>query len=506
MESFSTQVGNIASTYTTDEIVILGKGASADEIDPRVFKRAVVIAVNDAGRIAESDVTIFHADWVKQALAATANYSQLYVTSTDFQPKSGAVVRVPHMHMGESSDLALQRFQSDEFVIEDVLFLTALKVARMIAEARGRTQTVYMVGFDFTTGGGYSQSVGSNSGSDSDEERDARISLQEFYFLNALYFLQGTNLTVKHVGHRAFSALTPQDLNFAVLGPSLGSTDHYQVKVTAEITTNHFGDRARLERMIRSARAAGADYIKLQKRDVDTFYAPEQLRSPYRSPFGTTFADYRHALELSPEDFQAVDALCKSLGITWFASILDAPSFRFMQQFDPQIVKLPSTISNFRDYLQLVAESYTGAIVLSTGMTDKAYEQWVLDTFVNCSTLYLMQANSAYPTPFHDCHIGVIRHYDRLSRTDPRIVPAYSSHDFGSKASMLAVAAGAKMIEKHVKLGNTEWAHFDTVAVDLTTNKFKEYIDAIREAEVMIGSEEKQINSSEHHKYGIAAG
>ena len=94
-----------------------------------------------------------------------------------------------------------------------------------------------------------------------------------------------------------------------------------------------------------------------------------------------------------------------------------------------------------------------------------------------------------------------MRHYDVLARSNPRIVPAYSSHDFGAKASSLAVAAGARMVEKHVKLGNTEWAHFDAVAVDLTTPKFKEYVDAIRETELILGTEEKRVNASEHHKY-----
>ena len=112
-----------------------------------------------------------------------------------------------------------------------------------------------------------------------------------------------------------------------------------------------------------------------------------------------------------------------------------------------------------------------------------------------------MQCNSAYPTPAHDCHIGVIRHYRDLSQDHPHIVPAYSSHDFGATASTLAVAAGARMVEKHVKLGNTEWAHFDAVALDLTTSEFSDYVSAIREAEVIIGSEEKKVNESEHHKY-----
>lgn len=41
------------------------------------------------------------------------------------------------------------------------------------------------------------------------------------------------------------------------------------------------------------------------------------------------------------------------------------------------------------------------------------------------------------------------------------------------------------MVEKHVKLGNTEWAHFDSVAMDLTTREFVDYVKAIRDAEII---------------------
>jgi N-acetylneuraminate synthase len=503
MDRFSSLVGNIASTYSTDTIIILGKGPSADDVRKEVLTGSLVIALNDAERIAPADITLFYADWVKQGLAASGYRSRLYVTSSDFDPPNRETVRVPHYPLTqESSDLVMQRFMTDEFAIEDVLFLSALKLARMVARQRGRTQTVYMIGFDFQPSKGFSQSIDVDYAPHASDEREARISLQEFYLLNTLYFLQNSELVVRHVGNRAFSALSADELNQAMLGTSYHKkTEPHLAAVVAELTTNHFGDRERLDRMIRAAYAAGTDYIKLQKRDVESFYSREQLDSAYKSPFGTTFRDYRMALELSGEDFEFVSKLCGELGIGWFASILDQPSFEFMMQFDQNIVKLPSTISEHTDYLNFVAKNYTKGVVLSTGMTDQAYERWVLDTFVGCDKLYLMQANSAYPTPLSDCNIGVVRHYDVLSRENPRIVPAYSSHDFGSKASCMAVAAGARMLEKHVKLGNTEWAHFDAVAVDLTTPKFKEYVDAIRETELIIGNEEKQVNSSEHHKY-----
>ena len=472
-----------------------------------------MIGLNDAERIAPCDITIFHDGWVQEALKASGWRSRLYVTSRDMAPPRGEVACARHVAGDqEGTDVMMSRLVTDtpgdDFVIEDVLFLSALRLARLIARQRGRTQTVYMLGFDFAPDKGYAHAIDHDYAPAETGERSARISPQEYYFINTLYMLRDSEVDIQHVGDRAFSGLTPEELNTRFL-PELDSAtapDPNRVLVTAELTTNHFGDRNRLERMVRAARAAGADFVKVQKRDVESFYQKEQLDGKYVSPFGTTFRDYRHALELSREDFEFLDRLCRDLGIRWFASVLDEPSFRFMQQFEPELVKLPSTISEHTDYLAHVANTYKGGIVLSTGMTDTAYEQWVLETFTNCDRLYLMQCNSAYPTPLYDCDIGVIRHYRDLSKVHPHIVPAYSSHDFGPTASALAVAAGARMEEKHVKLGNTEWAHFDAVALDLTTREFADYVAAIREAEVIIGSEEKRVNESEHHKYFRKAG
>ena len=502
MDSFSTLLNDIASIYSTDTIYIVGKGPSVDQIRPEVYAGSLVIGINDAERIVPADITVLREAWVEKGLAESQFRARLYVSSRNFDAHGKTVVVAPHVALTqESSDMIMQRFMSDELVIEDILFLTALKIARKVADLKGRPQTVYMVGFDFNAGLGQSQRLGRDYAPQNAEETAFRISVQEFYFVNTLYFLRDSQLEVKHVGTRAFSALSPSDLNASAPHNRVTSNAADRVAVVAELTTNHFGDRVRLERMIRTSKAAGADYVKLQVRDVASFYTPEQLASPYVSPFGKTFADYRYQLELSDEDFMFADKLCKEVGIEWFASVLDQPSFQRMQALTPAMVKLPSTISEHKDYLKYVGDNYRGALVLSTGMTDSAYEEFVLSNFSRCEKLYLLQCNSAYPTPLHDCNVGVVRHYRDLAAVHPQIMPGYSSHDFGWKASALAVAAGARMLEKHVKLGNTEWAHFDAVAVDLTTPSFKEYVDNIRETEVIVGESEKRINASEHHKY-----
>ena len=92
--------------------------------------------------------------------------------------------------------------------------------------------------------------------------------------------------------------------------------------------------------------------------------------------------------------------------------------------------------------------------------------------------------------------MAVIRSYARMAEELPNLVPGYSSHDDGWFGSALAVACGAQMVEKHVKLGESEWLHFDAVALDLTTDAFRDYVAAIRRAEVTLGDETKRITPS----------
>lgn len=504
-------IGRLADSYEDDVVVILGKGPSLDEIDFGSVADHFVIALNDAERFAPTDVAIFHEAWAADAIRDAGSTAKAYVTSTDFRPAQGEVVRVEYEPLtNDTADLMLSRvLDSTDFAIEDAMVLSALELASYVAQHRGREQTVYLLGFDFTLELGHSRRGSAGFEPPLSGERSAAVDAQQHFLDNLLYMLRGSQLRVVHVGTHSRSELTAAGFNARML-PSPGlapsapaAPDEHEVQIVAEITTNHFGDRHRLEQLVRAAHAAGADYVKVQKRDPDTFYTPEQLAAPYVSPFGTTLGDYRRALELTADDFEYLTGLCSELGIGWFASVLDLPSFEFMQQFDMPLIKLPSTISEHTDYLSTVASNWPRGIVLSTGMTDTVFETWALETFKNQPLLYLMHANSAYPTPDEHCNVAVVRHYSELAAKHPHIVPGYSSHDFGWLASGLAVAAGARMVEKHVKLGDTEWAHFDAVAVDMTTGAFREYVDGVRRAQQMVGSKVKRITESEHHKYKV---
>lgn len=274
-----------------------------------------------------------------------------------------------------------------------------------------------------------------------------------------------------------------------------------KVIIVAEITTNHLGDLAHLKEMVRLSKEAGADFVKLQRRHVETFYPGHQLDETYISPFGNTYRDFRHGIELSIDDIHVLSEECERVGIGWFFSILDHHSFEELRQLNMQLLKIPSTISAHTDFHKKVATNHKGPIVVSTGCTTAEYEEYIQETFKENEKIYLLQCTSSYPTLPDDCGISVVRHYHILSKKNPKIIPGYSSHDEGSLGCMLAVAAGAKMIEKHVKLGHTDWMHFQDVALDLANGEFARFVQDVRQAEKMCGDEKKEIKTRENHKY-----
>ena len=57
-----------------------------------------------------------------------------------------------------------------------------------------------------------------------------------------------------------------------------------KVEIVAEITTNA-GNRDTQKNLIINAALSGADSVKLQSRDVETFYPKDQLNEKHDSPF-----------------------------------------------------------------------------------------------------------------------------------------------------------------------------------------------------------------------------
>jgi N-acetylneuraminate synthase len=524
MDNSYIQINDIALKYNSNKIYIVGKGSSLDSINTEYLKDSVIININDSGLIVPGDITIFHKEWVIESLESKGYCPSLYITDIDqtLSIESKALhLKFRPFSLDERELFIFQYINDKQLYIEEILFITAIKVCSFIAKIKQSIQEVYFLGFDFETA--YSRKILSDFSNDDINYKSTFIRNQEFYFIELLNLYKEalqSDLHLFHIGNKVYSSLTTEKFNQLFYHKKVQIKIHEplieekknkdltafrissKVKIVAEFTNNHLGDIDRLKKMVLLAKKAGANLIKVQKRDVDSFYSPDQLSSYYLSPFGKTLGDYRRGVELNEEGFKELDKCCKELDIKWFASILDYNSFVFLKNlFDIDLLKIPSTISNHEEFHRRLAEEYKGDIVISTGFTNDDYEQIIFNSFKRNSKIYLLQCTSAYPTPPYECNIAVVRHYSQINKTNCNIIPGYSSHDLGSLGSMMAVAAGAEMIEKHVRLDNTEWVHFDNVAMDLGTSEFENFVRDIRLAEKMCGDEIKKITESENHKY-----
>lgn len=513
-DNIYTQIESIALKSSNDDIFIIGKGPSIDEINSVGVFPGIVINVNDSEKIVRGDIGIFSENWVRHSLKTVGFNCQFYLAGKSL-PEGVNHAVLPNVPIDiDEDELMTFRLELENFYDEKFVLLNALKVAVLIGKQRNIKPNVYLLGFDFSTEKGeISKHIEYDYAIENQSIRSLTVHSQEFEFLQfCQFFKYKPHINLIHVGHRDFSQYSPQEfLNKYWQKPLL--KDEVKLKVSvenrvlivAELTNNHLGDTKRLIEMIERAKDSGADLIKLQKREVDTFYTTEKLNSYYWSPFGKTLGEYRKGVELDERKLELVAQKCSELDIDWFCSVLDYPSFQLIKNFHPNLIKLPSTISNHTRFHQQVAHEYMGPIVVSTGFTSKDYEDYVLKTFKHNRSIYLLHCVSSYPTSFQDCNVSVVGHYHELSKRFPTIIPGYSSHDLGSMASIIAVASGARMIEKHVKLGDVDWVHFDKVAVDLKTDEFKRFVDDVRQAELILGSAEKRILASEHHKYDVVS-
>lgn len=321
-------------------------------------------------------------------------------------------------------------------------------------------------------------------------------SQKEIFFKKKNYY---SNLKILHAGFDINSDFDPRNFHSGFYSKKQKKINS-DIKIVAEVTTNHFGEDDNIFDLIKLSKKAGADYVKFSIRDVETFYPKKILDAQYISPFGRTFYDYRKKLELTDRQIEMIKKISKEVDITPFFSILDQKSFIKLKKYNFKILKLPSTISEDNTFFKYISNNYKGEIVVSTGMTNFSFLENCAKLFRNNKKLYMLHCISSYPTSIMYANIKNIQLIANLKRKYKNIVPGYSSHDLADEVCSMAVASGAKMIEKHIKLGSQNWAHFDQTALDVRF-EFPYFVEKIRSYEKILGQGKKEIYEIENHKY-----
>jgi len=266
--------------------------------------------------------------------------------------------------------------------------------------------------------------------------------------------------------------------------------DGFPTYIVAEVGINHNGDMEIARRLIDAASHAGADAVKFQKRTPELCVPPEQQNQMRETPWGyITYLDYRKRVEFDRAGYEEIDRYCKACGITWFVSVWDEPSVDIMEAFDLPCYKVPSASLTDHNLLERLRD--TGKpLILSTGMSTMEQIQAAV-AHLDMGNLVITHATSTYPCDPDELNLRVIQ---TLRETFPCPI-GYSGHEVGLIPSVVAVATGACLVERHITLDRAMWGSDQAASVE--PGGFERLVKYIRVTEQSLGDGVKRVYESE---------
>ena len=260
--------------------------------------------------------------------------------------------------------------------------------------------------------------------------------------------------------------------------------------IVGEIGINHNGSMDIAKQLILAAKEGGLDAVKFQKRTPELCVPPEQRNQMRDTPWGyITYMEYREKIEFGVEEYREIDRYCKEVGIDWFASPWDDPSVDFLEQFDVVTYKVASASLTDRGLLEKI-KSLKKPIILSTGMStmDQIHAAVKL---LGEENLIIAHSTSAYPCSPDQLNLRMIQ----TLQEEFNCPIGYSGHEVGLVTSVVAVALGASLVERHITLDRAMWGTDQSASVEPVG--FRRLVKDIRVTELALGDGEKKVYSNE---------
>ena len=267
--------------------------------------------------------------------------------------------------------------------------------------------------------------------------------------------------------------------------------DGHPTYVVGEVGINHNGDMEIAKELIRAAKENGLDAVKFQKRTPELCVPDNQKNQMRETPWGyISYLDYRYKVEFNEEQYWEIDTYCKELGIDWFASPWDELSVDFLEKFSPICYKVASASLTDSGLLKKLNDSGR-PIILSTGMSTMEQIREAVSK-LDQDRLILTHTTSSYPCPPDELNLRMIQ----TLKNEFTCPVGYSGHEVGLVTSVVAVALGACMVERHITLDRAMWGSDQAASVEPVG--MKRMVKDIRVTEMALGDGVKTIYDAEY--------
>ena len=260
--------------------------------------------------------------------------------------------------------------------------------------------------------------------------------------------------------------------------------------IICEIGINHNGDINQAIKLIESAKKAGVDAVKFQKRSLKDIYTEDILKNENSAEWNF---DYLLPLlketELSSDDYIKIREKCDELELDLIITPFDEISVDFISDLGITAFKISSAdMTNIK--LIEKCSTFGLPIIVSTGM-------WSKEDIKKCSEIYrqkhikfaFLHAQSTYPSPFESLNLGFIEELKTMSN-----IVGFSGHERGIFIPIAAVTMGCKIIEKHITFDKYQTGPDHKAS--MLPEEWVEMVSNIRMLEISLTGD-KKVNQAE---------
>ncbi len=270
------------------------------------------------------------------------------------------------------------------------------------------------------------------------------------------------------------------------------------VFVIAEAGVNHNGKLSLAKKLVDAAKTAGADAVKFQTfRAEDVVTQKGKMAAYQKRNTGKSESQIAmlRRLTLSDAEFATLAAYAKKRGIIFFSTA--AGGFRSVDVLERIGVPAFKFGSSDLDNLPLLdyAARLRKPMLISTGMGTLRETKGAVAAIRKRGNqkIIVFQCTTDYPAKLSETNLRAMCTIQKALD----VIPGFSDHTVGSQASVVAVALGAQILEKHLTLNNN--LPGPDHKVSLNPKDFTQYVRDVRTTELILGSSEKTVAKSAKH-------
>lgn len=269
--------------------------------------------------------------------------------------------------------------------------------------------------------------------------------------------------------------------------------ENRRVFIIGEIGLCHDGDPEVARALIEGCKAAGVDAVKFQKRDVNSLAIGEVLDAQdQRFPqFGSTYRQIREHVEFDMATYRDLKSYAEGLELPFLVSVFDETSADQINELGVPAFKLASHVLSRKPLVEHLCRLKL-PVLASTGMAFLEEIDETAAMFKAAGVPFgLLHCVSIYPHAADRANLRMIRYL--AERYDVPV--GYSCHEVENTSSVLAVAAGATMLERHVTLDRNRSGFDHKFALDMPS--LARFVREVRQAEAAMGTTEKTVSEEE---------